>query len=164
MNSSPEDFESLRRLLAVKRHEQPPPGYFDHFSDKVIARIEAEGLAIRPSWWQRLFPELDARPVLVCAYGLVIVGLLVVGLGASQSLETTQTASPALASPWLGPAPAPTEVALTPMDPSARQMIIQNEAGSSFTPVVSSTAPNSLFDVNRWKGDGKLGLAGYTVP
>ena len=164
MNSSPEDFEGLRRLLALKRHEQPPPGYFDHFSDKVIARIEADGLVMRSSWWQRLFPELDARPVLVSAYGLVIVGLLVVGLGASQSLETAESASPVLASPWLGPTPVPTEVALTPIDPSARQMIGQSDSRSSFTPVVSSTAPSFLFDVNQWKTRGNLGVADYAVP
>jgi hypothetical protein len=161
MNSSPEDFEQLRRLLALKRHEQPPPGYFDHFSDKVIARIEAEGLVIRPSWWQRLFPELDARPVLACAYGLVIVGLLVVGLGASQTLEPTEVASPVLATPWL--TPTPMAASLTPMDPSARQVIVQNDAGSGFTPVVSSTAPSFLFDVNRLKAEGKLEPVAYPL-
>jgi hypothetical protein len=149
MNSSPEDFEQLRRLLALKRHEQPPPGYFDHFSDKVIARIEAEGLVIQSSWWQRLFPELDARPVLACAYGLVIVGLLVVGLGASQSLETADTASPVLASPFF--VQTPPVNTLAPLDPATQQVVSQNDTASSFTPVVSSTAPSFLFDVNQLK-------------
>ena len=64
MNPSPEEFDRLRKLLTLKLHEPPPPGYFNHFSDKILARIEAEGLFIRNSWWQRLFPELDAKPVL----------------------------------------------------------------------------------------------------
>ena len=62
MNPAPEEFDELRKLLVLKRHEQPPPGFFNHFSDKVIGRIEAEGLFRRASWWQRLFPSLDAKP------------------------------------------------------------------------------------------------------
>ena len=71
MNPAPEQFDRLRKLPTLKRHESPPPGYFNHFSDKIIARIEAEGLCARNLWWQRLFKEWDAKPVLACAYGLV---------------------------------------------------------------------------------------------
>src|ERR1051326_3828523 len=94
MNSAPEEFNQLRKLLALKRHEVPPPGFFERFPDKVVARIEAEGLGGRVSWWRRLFPQLDAKPVLACAYGLVVVGLLAVGVGVSQSLDTEQEAAP----------------------------------------------------------------------
>src|ERR1051326_5741415 len=119
MNSAPEDFDGLKKLLALKRHEQPPPAYFNHFSDKIIARIEAERQAPRLSLWDRLFPELDARPVLACAYGLIITGLLVVGLGISESRENDDRGdanNPG--NPWFAaqtpapvapaPAPAPT--------------------------------------------------------
>jgi len=45
MSSEPENFEALRRLLVIKRHEQPPPGYFNDFSRQVISRIRADEAA-----------------------------------------------------------------------------------------------------------------------
>src|SRR5256885_7142675 len=150
MNPSPQDFDQLRKLLALKRHEPPPPVYFNPFSDKVIARIEAQGLVMRASWRQRLFPELDAKPVLACAYGLVITGLLVVGLGVSQSLDTEESAAPTLGSPWFAQTPAPASA--LPAGPAVgRPLNEQTSSASSVNPVFSSSASRSLFDVNQLK-------------
>jgi hypothetical protein len=81
MNSNPEDFKDLRRLLALKRHEQPPPGYFNRLSLTVAARIEAAEATQESPWWRTLFQELQPRPILVCAYGLLVCGGLLAGLG-----------------------------------------------------------------------------------
>ena len=148
MNPSPQDFDQLRKLLALKRHEPPPPGYFNHFSDKVIARIEAQGLVMRASWRQRLFPELDARPVLACAYGLIITGLLVVGLGVSQSLDSEESPAPTLGSPWFAQTPAPAS-ALPSGAAVARPLTEQTDPTSSVNPVFTSSPPRFLFDVNQ---------------
>ena len=152
MNSSPEEFDRLKNLLALKRHEQPPPGFFNHFSDKVIARIETGGPAARRSLRQRLFPELDAKPVLACAYGLVITGLLVVGLGVSESLEPdAANTAPNLGSPWFAaqtPAPLPAApVTTTVPHPLAEQ----TDTTSSVIPVFTSSTSHSPFDLRPFK-------------
>jgi hypothetical protein len=157
MNSSPEDFDGLRKLLLLKRFEQPPPGFFKHFSDKVIARIEADGLAVPAPWWQRWFRELDAKPLLACAYGLVITGLLVVGLGVSQSMEPDGIASPKLGSPWFAQAPAST----LPVNAApTRQLTDKTGSASSVNPVFAGSAPSFLFDVNQLRVE----RASYNLP
>jgi hypothetical protein len=143
----PEDFDGLRKLLLLKLYEQPPPGFFGHFSDKVIARIEAEGLTARATWWRRCFQELDAKPLLACAYGLVIVGLLVVGLGVTQSAGPEEIASPTLGSPWFAQAP-PSTLQVNTAVPT-RQLTDKTGSESSVNPVFTGSTPSSLFDVNR---------------
>jgi hypothetical protein len=90
MNSEPENFEPLRRLLMLKRHEQPPPGFFDDFSRRVILRIQAgeagdEAVAIgrmfwKTPWLQRFLNALEQKPALAGAFSLGVCGLLLAGL------------------------------------------------------------------------------------
>lgn len=80
-----ENFDQLRKLLALKRYEVPPPGFFNNFSSKVIARIEA-GHATRPvTWLQKLGLDFNFKPALVCGLGVVVCGLLSAGVLASVS-------------------------------------------------------------------------------
>jgi hypothetical protein len=76
---SPDDFEALRRLLALKRHEKPPPGYFEDFSARVMARIEAEEHMRARSWIDQLRDLFQAgrafsQANLIAASGFVFVG------------------------------------------------------------------------------------------
>lgn len=98
MNPESENFDSLRRLLALKRHEQPPPGYFNRFSTDVIARIEA-GEARGPAWanlidaapWlQNFWRALEGKPVFVGLFGAAVCGLLVTGILRSEQPEPAQ--------------------------------------------------------------------------
>jgi len=79
MGSPPEEFSELRRLLALKRAEQPPPGYYNTFAGKVIARIEAEGLAAPKPWWVRWWSPAAWSPGLSGANTAIVAGLALLG-------------------------------------------------------------------------------------
>ena len=97
MNQDTENFDSLRRLLALKRHEQPPPGYFHRFSSQVIARIESgdrgeegsvlERMLWEAPWLQRLWASFEAKPALVGAFGVAVCGLLITGVISSDRTD-----------------------------------------------------------------------------
>jgi hypothetical protein len=71
------DFERLQRLLALKRHESPPPGFFNRFPDQVRARITQADL-VPESWWQRWLAAVSVKPAWATAYA-VVASLLVIG-------------------------------------------------------------------------------------
>jgi len=93
MNPESENFEQLRRLLALKRHEQPPPGYFNNFSGEVVARIRRgehrsrgiEHALEEHPWLQRLLAAFDTKPIFAGAFGAAVCGLLVLGIVSSES-------------------------------------------------------------------------------
>ncbi len=98
MSAEKDNFEDLRRLLALKRHERPPPGYFQDFSGQVIARIHAGEAASPQSWagrvlertpWlQSLWDGFGAKPIVAGAFGISVCSLLVVGLISSERVDS----------------------------------------------------------------------------
>src|SRR5262245_34278820 len=90
MSPETENFESLRRLLALKRHEQPPPGYFNNFSRQVIVRIQAGERGddaigfgrwlLEGVWLQRFWNAFETKPALAGAFGVMVCGLLLSGV------------------------------------------------------------------------------------
>ncbi|MBI3877411.1 MAG: hypothetical protein HY300_15880 [Verrucomicrobia bacterium] len=80
MDPAPENFDKLQKLLALKRHEQPPHGFFERFPAQVRARIAGPQREPSASWWQRLLETLDARPMLAGAYGLAVGGALLLAV------------------------------------------------------------------------------------
>lgn len=79
--------DELQRMLALKRHETPPTPFFKGFPDKVIAGLDAPDPAASLPWWKRLGHDIDGKPVLVCASGIIVVGLLALGMIASRRFE-----------------------------------------------------------------------------
>lgn len=98
MSAEQHNSEDLRRLLALKRYEQPPPGYFNNFSRQVIARIHAGEAAASQSWakrmldrapWlQNMWDGFGAKPIVAGAFGVSVCSLLVVGLISSERVDS----------------------------------------------------------------------------
>jgi hypothetical protein len=125
MKPDSENFDSLRRLLALKRHEQPPPGYFNYFSRDVIARIRAGEtggeMTLASSWVERLLGMFDVKPVFAGAFGMAVCAVLISGVIASEQAapagspvaDTGSGSTAYVSSPPAGPAIA-REVVLAP--------------------------------------------------
>jgi hypothetical protein len=109
MNENENNFESLRRLLAFKNRETPPPGYFNSFSAQVVNRIRAgearepvtvaEQLFAEAPWLMRFLQIFEARPAFAFALCLVLVFGIVFAerpdASAPQPVLQTAEASPA---------------------------------------------------------------------
>ena len=156
MTPDSENFDQLRKLMALKRHEVPPPGYFHGFSREVIVRIkagegahEATGFIVEGSWLRRFWGLFEARPVLAGGFGVAVCGFFVVG--ALISSESTQvsgiTGSVQAATLPMGnfAAAAPAEAA-----PLTR---VSDQSPSPLGAPVSTLPGGSLFDeIQRSRG------------
>ena len=145
MNESEEQYESVRRVLVLKRYENPPPGYFNHFSDRVIARIESETVVIEGSWWRRLALAFDAKPIVAGAYSMGLGGLLFVGLSLVHVYEQEKVENQAAANPWTVPAPVETVAASTQLAGSSLPVTTQTTSGTGVSPMISDRVPSELF-------------------
>ena len=95
MNENENNFEALRQLLALKQHEVPPPGYFEHFSGQVIAQIRAEqrgqstARAVELPWLFRLLAVLESKPVFAGGFASALCALLVLGVVYAERPDAT---------------------------------------------------------------------------
>jgi hypothetical protein len=98
MNKDPESFEVLRKLMAFKRHEAPPPGYFHRLSDTIIARIErGEG---QLGFWERISTGFTLRPAFAYAFALAACGALATSVYSVRTQSGQAGQQPALAAGW----------------------------------------------------------------
>jgi hypothetical protein len=75
MSDESNEFPELQRLMALKRHEQPPPGYFDRFPLRVMARIEALELKEESTGWRSFFKLLTSPSGILGFNALALTGL-----------------------------------------------------------------------------------------
>jgi hypothetical protein len=80
MSENENDFEALRRLLALKRHEIPPPGYFEDFSARVIGRIRAAEAVRELPWLLRLLQAFENKPAYPVTFASALCTLLLFGI------------------------------------------------------------------------------------
>jgi len=93
MENENQDFSQLKKLLSLKKHEQPPPGYFNKFSGNVIVRILAQRDGKRDSldeleaeapWLMRFWRMLEAKPIFGAAFGAAVCSLVLAGILAAE--------------------------------------------------------------------------------
>jgi hypothetical protein len=150
MSENENHFRSLRRLLILKRHEVPPPGYFNNFSDTVLQGIRegryaqsetfAGRLFAHAPWMERIIQVFDAKPVF--ASGFVGALCLVLFFGIIRSESADLTAPPLLS---VSTANAESLAALSPT--ALAPMAAQPGIVSSTNPVLSlqASGPGSFF-------------------
>ena len=89
----------LRRLLVLKRHETPPPGYFNNFSSQVLRRIRAGESAESVTFLDKLFGPssglarllkvLDAKPVFAGGFAGALCLVLFFGIVYAERPDVT---------------------------------------------------------------------------
>jgi hypothetical protein len=139
MSENENDFEGLRRLLALKRHEIPPPGYFNRFSGEVMARIRAgetdaagrsEQLLAEGGWLRRLLRVFEFKPAFAGAFASGLFLLLVSGIIFAERPDS---------------APQPLLQAATQPDGGTPQLAVASPMALPETPVqagiIASTNP-----------------------
>ena len=88
MNSEQENFDALRKLLALKRHEVPPPGYFDHLPRRISTRLHANEGA--PTVWEAMVDWFRANASLAYAFSMTACGALAVSVIYGSGVEGTR--------------------------------------------------------------------------
>jgi len=137
MNPEPQNFDQLCKLLALKRHEVPPPRYFNDFSGSVIARLH-QPLPEELSWWQRLGLDFDLRPALMCGVGVLVCGMLSFGLIGAMQIADAENSGDSLASSPMG---TPVMAAAAPADFNAASIspLLARQSSSPFNQFAGAT-------------------------
>ena len=160
METENDQFEQVRKLLALKRHEQPPPRYFLEFSSKVIARLQALEAAQPATWRQRLGLDFDFRPAMMGAFGVVACAVLLVGVITSLGVSQPSTPGFPLAGDPSSLFASPTVVPAFAGGLSLNPIVRTEEIPASTVPVSGGASDSSPFDL----GVPRAQRAGFHLP
>jgi len=147
-----QDFEKLQRLLKLKRHEQPPPRFFNDFSGKVTARLRAgdvgkleslEDVVAQTPWLQRLWQAIEGKPAISGVFTAAVCGLIVAGaFFADKSQHELPTFNPVAQQNDNGGSETP-------------RLLFAESPGVNFIPV-SSTNPTAMLPGSLFNGSPML--------
>lgn len=118
----PDDAEQrLVRLLALKRHEIPPPGFFDELPTRILVNLRAGSDVQDIPWWSRAWQAMVREPIVGLSYAALGVGAFVFGISV---LETAIDVQKAPLSPTQGLFPAVSSdlILASPQGPNASLM------------------------------------------
>jgi hypothetical protein len=156
MSEHGQDFEGLKRLLKLKRHEIPPPGYFNDFSAEVVSRIRAgesrfgrtlaDRLENQAPWLLSFLRVFEVKPGVIGAFATCLCLLLVLGVVVAEHSDSTSQAMLTTASssqPEQTLASSPAQVAAEP----ASAFAAASDGGivASTNPVTSLQPVATLF-------------------
>jgi len=161
---NPEDnFDGLQRALKLKRHELPPPGYFNNFSAQVISRIREndvhdqakrfDAASWEAPWVTRLLGIFEARPIYAGVLGAAACALMIGGI-----IYSERPIAPALG----GQA---TSLSSSPNFPGVGLLNTPTESStlqSSASPIGALTPGTTLFDKIRPLESGTMPVFGRT--
>ncbi len=167
MNPPSDDFAALRRLLALKRHEQPPPGYFDRLADSIMVQIEAATLKV--PWWERLGGR-ELAPALAGAFALLVGGVYLVGLSSADRPDAAPAGGGgfvAAGAPEWSPSPelaAHSWVHETAVPVAAGAGLDSGSVGGAGLAPVGTLSPASLFATpSRYADTNPVGAANFRM-
>ena len=105
----------MERIIALKRYEQPPPGYFHLLPDRIINRIErGEG---QSGFWEKWWPAFRVRPALAYALGLTVCGVLAAAIYCPPRMDQMASAADDESAPgerWADASVAPLKAGTSP--------------------------------------------------
>ncbi|MCP5521465.1 MAG: hypothetical protein H7A46_07950 [Verrucomicrobiales bacterium] len=140
-----DNFDALQKLLALKRHEVPPPGFFDRLPESIRAELEQaaahpRGLA---GLWELLRSRWRLEPALAGAMLLAVAGIYGIALLGPQAPDASPTTAAA-------PPPAPSHpqpgLSITPRTQWLAEIPAdRTNAGGSLEPRTAAAPPPWLF-------------------
>jgi len=160
MDSPHESFEPVRRLLALKRHEQPPPGYFDYLHTQVLDRLTSEAETEPEDWLETILERFRLRPALAGVFSFALGAFYLFGLGYSGRLA---------------PGPAETRFhfeqaeridrrPLPGWEPWVVTVAAPDLSASSIAPVIQAGPPASVHSFVRPGLRAQVSPASYVIP
>lgn len=155
-----ENFDDVKRLLKLKQHEIPPPGYFNNFSGDVIMRIrageagEAESFLARLNeqvpWAANLLSIFETRPGVIGGFAVSLCALLMVAVLWPDSRDAGQAEAGTMAlsgsAPTAPGAMPDLAVAVAPAD-NGSGISVSSKPVSTLQPAATlfGQQPNPLF-------------------